>query len=141
MRNDPRIHRHSDLTTLDACGAATMLTVQLATSLASKRIRLRNLRLVRKAGTGANFQARVFESSTGADEDETQAARFANLAVAQQCSLANLEKPAVGQEVIVKLDADARFYLRPTPDAGADNTFAYVVEYDVIDPNMADTTA
>lgn len=101
-------------------GGASLLAVQFPTELASKSIVIRTLRVKWQAGTAATNTLRVFEDSLATNEVD----EFAAVAVADQIKSLWFDSYAA------RLDADAKLYLQPNPNAGVDNTYKYVIDYE-----------
>lgn len=109
--------------TITGAGATTKATIQIADS--THLVKVLRVKLKRSAGTAANFVPRLFSSSTGANEDITQEFEGTSTAVADLFDVAS-------EGVLCNTDTDGRIYLQPSPDAGADNAFAFRIVYQVL---------
>jgi hypothetical protein len=105
-----------------ALAAAGEVTLQIATD--TVKVVIRRVKIKHTAGTALNFVPRI-----------GKAAGFVASSIDQEfvgSSTAVADLFDVVAEAATYTDADGRLYLRPAPDAGANNTFDYEVYYDVI---------
>lgn len=105
-----------------ALGAAGEITLQVST--ATVKVVIRRVKIKHTVGTAANFTPLIGKASGFAASSIDQ--EFAGSATAVG-SLFD-----VVAEAATYTDTAGKLYLRPTPDAGADNVFNYEVYYDVI---------
>lgn len=112
-------------------GAGTVLTLQFPAALASKKVLLRALRMTHQAGSAVNNTLVLYEDSPVTLLGKV--ATFVPVPVANLISFDDLNTGGQGDEPIcVKLDASARLYAVPTPDAGNDNYYLYVLDYEEV---------
>jgi len=129
MSQDLLRSRRLSGTTTALFAATTKQTLQFPTELASKKVLIQDISVTHEAGAAVSFQPRLFETSAAAAEDIEQ--RY--LASSTLVSLQVHDQP----NVTITLDADARAYLTPGPNAAADNQFKYVVEWAECYPGVA----
>lgn len=105
-----------------ALAAAGEVTLQIATD--TVKVVIRRVKIKHTAGTALNFVPRI-----------GKAAGFVASSIDQEfvgSSTAVADLFDVVAEAATYTDTDGRLYLRPAPDAGANNTFDYEIYYDVI---------
>ena len=119
MASEPRLVRLSATTAALAAGTNVVLQFGAGGNAVTK-VEVVRCKLKRQSGTGANFTPAIFSAVAAAVGDIEQ--EFQGSATA----VATLFDPVVSG-VFCYTDALGRLYLRPTPDAGADNVFKYHV--------------
>ncbi len=138
---DLLIRRVTKLTASAAMGGSTKLTIQFPLSLASRKIVLVGFAVQRVAGTAANHAGRIFETSSASSDTIDQKWRSNPFAVGTMLTPASVQSgPVAFGRLVVKLDADARMYFAPNPDAGVDNTYIWTFDYYALPVAPADTT-
>jgi hypothetical protein len=108
-------------------GAATVVTLQLSNEGFAK-VALARVKAKHTAGTAANFTLRIFSKS-----GVTTAGDISQEYAGASTAVATLFDPSEPQSAPVPMvtDANGRLYLMFTPDAGADNTFQYMLRFHV----------
>lgn len=110
-----------------ALAAASVVTVFIGAP--NKRFWLRNFRVSRTAGTGANFRPRLHEDVACADEGIGMIHKpAASALVAVQY---NPLKTGGAMRVPFQTDADGCVYIYPGFDAADDNAVSYIIECEV----------
>lgn len=117
------------LTLTPVAGAATLVSVQFDSALANRTITLRAIRVIHIAGSAANNSLAIYEATPVAAEKRV--ATFSPVVSANLITLDDLLTGGQGLEPIpVRLDSLASMYLQPGPDAGVDNQYVYVIDYE-----------
>ena len=111
--------------TESSVAAATVVTLQV-TNEGFAKVLLCRIKVKRTAGTAANFTPRIF-SKSGVTTAGDISQEYAGAATA----VADLFDPSEPQSAPVPMvtDANGRLYLALNPDAGADNTFQYMLRF------------
>lgn len=108
---------------IDTIGTATKVAIE--TSGTTGLVQVYRLKLKRTAGSGTNLTPKLF-STSGATAGSAQQ-QFVGSATA----IADLFDVAC-TGVYFQTDATGKFYLAPTPDAGADNAYDIELVYEVL---------
>ena len=108
--------------TTAALGAAGQVTLNISTE--TVKVRLRRVKVKHISGAAANFVPKLFKGSAAAAGSIDQEFVGSSTAVADLFD--------VVADACTYTDTSGDLYLRPTPDAGADNVFDYEVYFEVI---------
>lgn len=101
-------------------GATTEIVIPVSTT--RKKVVLKHVRVVRTAGTAANFNPRVVSLTGAAAADIECELTGSATAVANPYDSGNIDR-------YCWTDEDGNLFLTPTPDAGADNVFDYAIDF------------
>lgn len=128
------IHRITRSTNTAAISVNTKLVIQFPTALANKKVCVTNFAFDHTGGAAANHAGRWYDGADGATTPADgigQKQRSSSIAVATMITPASLQSGPGGQGnmLTLLLDANARAYFTPGPDAGADNTYQWFVDY------------
>jgi hypothetical protein len=104
--------------------SGTDITLQIGDARRIK-LKLQRVKVRRLAGSAANFTPRVFSASGASNADIDQEFQGAATAVGSLFDSTDIN-------AYCYTDTNGRLYLRPGPDAGADNQFAYQVYYEIL---------
>jgi hypothetical protein len=89
------------------------------------KVKIQRIKLESISGTAANYTPAMFSAASGVLAEIEQEYLGAATAVAVLFDATDIQGYCY-------TDTRGRLYLRPTPDAGADNVFDYAVYYEVL---------
>lgn len=109
--------------TVSNYGSTTRLAIDVGGGVAT--INILRVKLDWTAGSAASFTPRIYDTVAGV-------AGTINMEFEGSSTLVAALFDVACAGVVFKTDTSGQFYLEPGPNAGADNSFAYEVAYEVI---------